>query len=236
MPEFDLKQQNAKITGKPTAESSAELPGATGATGPTGPRTDAGKERTRLNAYKHGLTGQIHLSTAEEHEAYEKHRQLFLQALAPVGGLEQELAQEIAEDRWRIKRARAMEANIFALGQVEELADDVSQAMAHAKTWLAESKNIQLLTLYQQRIERSIAKNTAALRAMQAERKAAREKAWEQACILAEAAAIKGETYKPETDFPSPKFVFSLGEIERNLSVRWRLEDALYVVETHAAA
>jgi hypothetical protein len=100
----------------------------------TPPRTEAGKQRTRLNAYKHGLTGQIHLSTAEEHEAYQKHCQVFLEALAPIGALEQELAREIAEDRRRIKRARAMEANIFAYGQVGELEEPVSQAFGYVKT------------------------------------------------------------------------------------------------------
>ena len=37
----------------------------------TGPRTDAGKQRARLNAYKHGITGQIHLFTPEEHQAFD---------------------------------------------------------------------------------------------------------------------------------------------------------------------
>ena len=230
MPEFDLEQANARVIEKHHAEYSKERPG------PTGPRTEAGKQRTRLNAYKHGLTGQIHLSTAEEHEAYQKHCQLYLQALEPVGDLEQELAQEIAEDRWRIKRARAIEANIFAYGQVGELEEPVSQAFGHVKTWLSESKNIQLLTLYQQRIERSIAKNTAALRVLQAERKAAHQQALEHACLLAQRAAIKGETYEPETDFPSPKFVFSSERIERSIYLTKRMAEARYLVETQAAA
>ena len=36
------------------------------ATGPTGPRTEAGKKRTRFNALRHGLTGQIVVMPAED--------------------------------------------------------------------------------------------------------------------------------------------------------------------------
>jgi hypothetical protein len=38
-----------------------------------GPTSAQGKQRTRLNAYKHGLTGQIHLLTAAEHDAFDAH-------------------------------------------------------------------------------------------------------------------------------------------------------------------
>src|SRR6202051_1805874 len=83
----------------------------------TGPRTQPGKHRTRLNAYRHGLTGHICLLTADEHEAFEKHCAGIRESLDPVGALEIEIAQSIAEDHWRLKRARALETGIFALGQ-----------------------------------------------------------------------------------------------------------------------
>ena len=64
----------------------------------TGPVTVNGKHRTRLNAYRHGLTGQIHLLTADEHEAFNQHCAGIRDSLAPVGALELDLAQSIAED------------------------------------------------------------------------------------------------------------------------------------------
>src|SRR5580698_9604622 len=63
----------------------------------TGPRTEKGKHRTRLNAYRHGLTGQINLLTADEHEAFDQHCAGIRESLQPVGALELELAQSIAE-------------------------------------------------------------------------------------------------------------------------------------------
>src|SRR5580692_12177801 len=117
----------------------------------TGPKTETGKHRTRLNAYRHGLTGQICLLTAEEHEAFELHCTGIREALEPVGALELDLAQSIAEDRWRLKRARAIETGIFAaghLGQLGALAtsdrDDpaqlpIDEALSRARTWVSKS-------------------------------------------------------------------------------------------------
>jgi hypothetical protein len=118
----------------------------------TGPRTEKGKYRTRLNAYRHGLTGQICILTADEHEAFEKHCAGIRDSLQPVGALEIELAQSIAEDHWRLKRARARETGIFALGQNGALGalvtrdrDDpaqlpIDEALSQARTWLAQER------------------------------------------------------------------------------------------------
>src|SRR5580658_3166349 len=141
----------------------------------TGPKTDQTKQRTRLNAYRHGLTGQICIFTPEEREAFDGHCTGIREALEPVGALELDLAQSIAEDRWRLKRARAVESGIYALGQSQPAGDDLGQiqvgeALAQARTWLADGKNLQLLTLYEQRIHRSVEKNTAELAALQTKR------------------------------------------------------------------
>src|SRR5580704_16916809 len=137
----------------------------------TGPRTEKGKHRTRLNAYRHGLTGQIQLLTSDEHQAFEKHCTGIRESLEPIGALEIELAQSIAEDRWRLKRARAIETGIFALGQLGQLGalatsdrDDpaqlpIDEALSQARTWVAQGENFQLLALYEQRIHRAIEKN-----------------------------------------------------------------------------
>src|ERR1700691_4346696 len=83
----------------------------------SGPKTGKGKHRTRLNAYRHGLTGQICLLTADENQAFDQHCTGIRESLQPVGALEVELAQSIAEDHWRLKRARAIESGILAAGQ-----------------------------------------------------------------------------------------------------------------------
>src|ERR1700691_3164237 len=139
---FDKEKAMAEII----ARHDAEFP--TQSTGHAGPCSDAGTQRTRLNAYKHGLTGQIHLLTAVEQTAFEAHCKRICEALAPVGALEIDIAQAIAEDRWRLKRARAIESGIFAAGQqgllgfaavaaVEDPAQLlIDDTLIQARTWL----------------------------------------------------------------------------------------------------
>jgi hypothetical protein len=211
--------------------------------GPFTPKSQTGAQRTRLNAYKHGLTGQIHLFTPEEHEAFDKHCQAIVEALTPVGTLEQGLAQAIAEDKWRLNRARVIESGIFALGQLADESEPALQndqreidqpemdyALSHARTWLDDGKHIQLLSLYQQRIQRSIERNMAELRTLRAERKAAREQALAEALLLAQLAQSKGEKYDAAADFPPELLgtdsVFSSAEITRLIDRNQRLNQA----------
>src|SRR5580658_4129411 len=142
----------------------------------TGPRTAAGKKRSSLNAFRHGLTGQIIVHTPEDQEAFNKHCDGIREALAPVGALELDVAQAIAEDRWRLNRARALENSIFALGQTEHVPEDsgnpeLDTALAQGRTWIAHARELQLLSIYESRIRRSVERNTAELRALQRERK-----------------------------------------------------------------
>jgi hypothetical protein len=214
----------------------------------TGPKTEKGKHRTRLNAYRHGLTGQIRLLTAEEHEAFELHCTGIRESLEPVGVLETELAQSIAEDHWRLKRARAIESGIFAAGVLGQLGhpyggirEDAAQvpideALSQAHTWIAKSENFQLLALYEQRIHRAIEKNMAQLRTLRAERKAARQQALEEAQLLAQLAYSKGEKYDPARDFP-PEILqigsdFSSVGIRRLINRNQRLNEARHCAET----
>jgi hypothetical protein len=227
---FDLEKAEAEAIARHYAEFPKEP------TGATGPTTEAGKQRSRINAYKHGLTGQILLVTADEHDAFEKHCQAIVEALLPVGILEQQLAKSVAADHWRLNRARAIEAGIFAIGQSrvavapEEL--PMMEAISQTQTWLKEGKNIQLLALYGQRIQRSIERNMAEIRTLRAERKAARDQALEEAVLLSQLAKSKGEAYDAAADCPSPSFVFSTAEFEQLITRKRRLDEARALPKT----
>ena len=207
----------------------------------SGPTSDAGKQRTRLNAYRHGLTGQICIFTIDEQQAFDKHCTGIREALEPVGALELDLAQAIAEDRWRLKRARSLESGIFALGQ-SGLTDannpgqiQIDEALAQARTWLGEGKNLQLLTLYEQRIQRAVEKNMAEIRTLQTARQAARQQALQEAQLLTQLAYMKGENYDPVRDFP-PEMLkngsdFSAAAINRVILRNRRLTEATFYSE-----
>jgi hypothetical protein len=188
-----------------------------------------------LNAYRHGLTGQVLILTPEDQEAYHTHCQGIRESLAPVGAMEADFVQSIADDRWRLKHAGAMENAIFAMGTtlpggVKHEHPEIDAAFSQARVWLSKGENLALLTLYENRIQRRVEKNMALLRQQQADRQAALQKVVEEAELLSQLAAGKGETYNIERDFPveslPPQFVFSLAEISRLVAHRRRLAEA----------
>ncbi len=202
----------------------------------TGPKTPEGKRRSSLNARRHSLTGKIHIATPEESQAFDQHCKAYHAELSPVGILESDLAQEIAEDRWRLKRARSLENSIFAQGHHDHADSSnsghpqVDAALAEGKTWVEQARNLQLLTLYENRIRRAIEKNTVQLEAMQAKRKQAHNVAQHEAIRLWQLAEAEGQTYHPDQDFlPSRDhggFVFSPAEITRVIARKDRSDRA----------
>ena len=208
----------------------------------TGPRTEEGKKRSSLNAFRHGLTGQIVIHTPEDQAAFQKHCDA-RQALAPVGAVELDLAQAVAEDKWRLNRARALENAVFTLGLQEHSESgaansEIDAALAQGRTWIEQAKNLQLLTLYEQRIRRSVEKNMAELRALQTERKAAVASAEKDARLLVQLADYEGNNYDSAIDFPPESqplgFVFSRPEIKRQIERDQRLERASDLFKTSA--
>jgi len=83
----------------------------------TGPKTAAGKETSSKNALTHGLTARKvpFLPSEDEHE-YNQFRQALLENLAPVGALEEQVATEIIDLSWRLRRASRLEQGILTHG------------------------------------------------------------------------------------------------------------------------
>ena len=149
----------------------------------SGPRTSEGKNRARLNGLRHGLTGQTVVMPYEDHKAWERHTSRLMESLRPETDLERDLAGSIANDQWRLNRARTIEENIFALGQttnpvlpegaLEDADAKTCAALTQAQTFLDDAKQIGLLTLYESRINRTLQRNMTELNRLQTERKAA---------------------------------------------------------------
>ncbi len=193
------------------------------------------RDRRSLNAYRHGLTGQVLINTPADQVAYDHHCQGIRESLAPVPGMEASLAQSVADNRWRLQRAAAMENAILSMGtqtppnMISEH-EEIDTALAQAVVWLKEGKNLSLLTLYENRIQRRVEKDMLMLRQLQQDRNAALQQAVEEATLLAQLAAGKGEAYDIERDFPRetlpPQFVFSLPQIARQVAHDRRLAEA----------
>jgi hypothetical protein len=198
----------------------------------TGPKTEEGKKRSRINAMRHGLTGQFHAFSHEDKIAFDEHCTNLMADYNPETYREKLLAMSIAEDMWRLNRARALENNIFAIGMSGPIGDatDVDSAEGHAaacqaRVWLADGRNIQLLAVYETRIRRNIEKNEKQLKELQTERKAAHVKALYEEILLARLAISEGIPYHaPENE---NGFAFSSHEITRLARRELRLEQAI---------
>jgi hypothetical protein len=130
--------------------------------------------------------------THEDRTAFNDHCEGIVGDLQPADHRQRWRATSIAEDQWRLNRARALESNIFAPGMsstmVEIAADspETHAAISQARTWLTDGKQLQMLALYECRISRSIEKNEKQLRELQAERQAAHDKALQEEILLAQ--------------------------------------------------
>src|SRR5215471_15052088 len=168
------------------------------ATHSTGPQTADGKSRSRLNGLRHGLTGQTVVMPFECRKAYERHTARIIDALQPAGDLERDLAQSIADDKWRLHRAGSIEENLFAIGAEDCPVDypDADRsgklALIRSETFIRFSKEFQLLTLYESRITRNLKNNTAELARLQTLRREEEARQLEEASLLAELAESKG--------------------------------------------
>jgi hypothetical protein len=189
------------------------------------------RDRRALSAYRHGLTGQIQLFTEADRIAYEKHCQGYHQSLAPRGPVEIDLVQAVADDRWRLKHAGCLASGIFADGitQPDEVTSgnaEVDTALAQARVWVSKGGNLQLLGLYESRIQRRFEKNMDQIRTLQADRKASLEQALEEADLLCQLAESKGEEAEPSQFLLLARFDFSGPDITRLVHRRRALREA----------
>ena len=79
----------------------------------TGPRTPAGKQRSSLNALRHGLTAVSALLPSEDRAAFENHRRRFFDEYQPTP-TESRLVQELTDTSWRLNRIPGLEAALFS--------------------------------------------------------------------------------------------------------------------------
>jgi hypothetical protein len=197
----------------------------------TGPRTGEGKRASALNARRHNLTGQVTAMTDADRIMHDAFSAALVESLAPEGAMETQLAQRIATDSWRLNRLSAIEDNLFALGHsahsddIETEHPEIHAALTAAKVFQEESKQLQLLTLYEQRINRNIQKNLTTLQALQAARIAKREAEMKEAKKLLQLSEMKGQPYGP-AEIIKDGFVFSTAQIHAAIDKERRLQRA----------
>jgi hypothetical protein len=70
----------------------------------TGPRTKEGKERSRFNGVKHGMTATFDILPGEDAEAYRERLDAFMADFKPRDAFERELVEQIVQASWLLDR------------------------------------------------------------------------------------------------------------------------------------
>jgi hypothetical protein len=167
----------------------------------TGPTSATGKQTVSRNSLKFGLASKIHIALPGEENALEEHVAGYIEAYAPVGLPERDLVRNIAENHFRLQRAHRLE-HALVTQLMSEQSDNLDPASAEAETWEQKARELKNVTLRANRIQRAVDKSTAALNAMQAQRKSAYAKAEAEAILLTQLAHAKGQTVDAAKDFP----------------------------------
>jgi hypothetical protein len=81
----------------------------------TGPRTEAGKDRSRFNALKHGLAAQSPVLPHENAAAFHEMRAALIAHYDPANMQELQLIDHIAHAQLRMERSRRFENGMFDL-------------------------------------------------------------------------------------------------------------------------
>jgi hypothetical protein len=185
----------------------------------TGPTSESGKAKSSLNAVKTGLTGRTVLLSGDDATLYEAHVARFNERFQPAGEEEHNLVQCLADTEWRLLRIPSLEAGIYALGRLEfaELFANEEEAVRNqlieAKIFLSYQRQLNNLSIQENRLLRRREKDTSALRELQEKRRR------QTKARLDEAARqyIEAVHEDRQDDFDDPAklgFEFSLGQIE----------------------
>ena len=81
----------------------------------TGPVTTEGKERSRRNAIRHGLTAETIIDALEDTEDYAAFEMAVTADFDLTSAVERELVLRLASLLWRLRRATAIESGLFRI-------------------------------------------------------------------------------------------------------------------------
>jgi hypothetical protein len=81
----------------------------------TGPKTEAGKQASRCNAVRHGLTAETVIGALEDAEDYKAFEAAITADYDAQSAVERELVLRLASLLWRLRRATIIETGLFEI-------------------------------------------------------------------------------------------------------------------------
>jgi hypothetical protein len=81
----------------------------------TGPRTESGKQQSRRNAVRHGLTAQTVITELEDAADYQQFELSIVADYPPHSATQHELVVRLASVLWRLRRSTLIETGLFEM-------------------------------------------------------------------------------------------------------------------------
>jgi hypothetical protein len=111
----------------------------------TGPITEEGRQRSRCNAVRHGLTAETVIGALEDAEDYKAFEAAVAAGFDAETAVERELVLRLASLLWRLRRATALDTGLLETpSEPDEASDLDSTALAHES---AAADTVQIGTL-----------------------------------------------------------------------------------------
>ena len=199
----------------------------------TGPVTPEGKKRSSLNATVHGFASQVVVMPDHEMPAFQEIFQNFFGECRPKTHTEHFLVQSLAEITWQLSKIRAQETNIMTLfnytgaSPIKTGDERGDLALNQAKGTLDHAKQLNTLSIYEQRKMRLFRETLKELISLQAARKTAEIEDLNKAAAYRKAMQTNNPTWQPAED----GFVHSLEQIDAFI----QRDEREHTVKTHRA-
>src|ERR1700689_3056357 len=169
-----------------------------------GATSPQGKARSSMNALRHGLTARVVVLPTEDMAAYQAFSKEMVDSLEAQTPVERQFAQTVADNQWRINRIRSIEDGMLGMGHFEAAGDFdcpstlIHSAMTAARAFRDRSQAFVNLSIYEQRLPRSMKEALRQLRELQAERREREKIEMDDAIRLLKTQQMKGLPIEPE--------------------------------------
>ena len=204
----------------------------------TGARTQAGKDKSKMNSQTHGLCSQAALLPSEDPIVYQAFIESIFAQWSPATDQENRLTEVIGTTEWRLRRIPGLEAGIYAVGLLEnnnlflDEPDSIKRDRnVQSKLYLLYEKQLKNLSLQERRLRSQHKADTTELKQLQQDR-IEKAKQAEQAlkdereAIVNRVRKISANCYKLNKPFipEDHGFDFTYAEYDHY----WKLQDAQY--------
>jgi hypothetical protein len=186
-----------------------------------------------MNALRHGLTARVVVLPTEDMDAYNAFSKEIVDSLDPQTPVERQFAQTVADNQWRINRIRSIEDGMLGMGHFEAAGDfdcpspEIHSAMTAARAFRDDSKSFVNLSIYEQRLHRSMKESLRQLRELQTERRQREKTEMDDAIRLLKTQQMKGLPHEPEASENKIGVLYASAEITAESARRDRLQDSL---------